>query len=61
MQRLAAAARKHPRPGHGVDPMPLVGLGDRRKAHDFPVFLGLHVAGEIVLVQPRETRCRWPA
>ncbi len=29
-----------------------VGLGDRRKAHHLRVFLGQHMAGEVVFVQP---------
>jgi len=32
--------------------MDLVRFGDRRKAYDLPILLGLHMTDEIVLVQP---------
>jgi|GEM_PF-5627102 len=52
VQRIALAPGKMPRPPHRLDRPGLVFLGDRREAHDFPIFLGQHVADQIVLVQP---------
>jgi hypothetical protein len=44
VQRLAPPPGKAPRPPHRVDRVRLVLLGDRREAHDLPIFLGQHVA-----------------
>jgi hypothetical protein len=52
VQRLADPPRKHERPQQRLDPMRLVGLGDRRKSHHLPVLLHQHMAGEVVFVQP---------
>jgi hypothetical protein len=48
MQCLAAASGKIPRPPQRLDLPGLVFLGDCREAHDVPIFLGQHVADEIV-------------
>jgi hypothetical protein len=48
MQRLAPPPRKVPRPPHRLDRVPLVLLGDRREAQRPPIFLGQHVADQIV-------------
>jgi hypothetical protein len=52
VQGLALPAGEDARPRQGIDDMPLVRLGDRRKAHDVPILLRQHVADQIVLVQP---------
>jgi hypothetical protein len=36
---------------HGLDPVTFVALGNRRQAHDVPILLRHHVAGEVVFVQ----------
>jgi hypothetical protein len=48
MQRLAAPPGKRVRPQLRVEGVALVVLGDRRQAHDLPILLRQHVAGEIV-------------
>jgi hypothetical protein len=48
VQRLALPPGKDPRPRQGVDPVGLVRLGDRRKAHEFPILLRQHMADQIV-------------
>ena len=48
MQCLAAASDKIPRPPQRLDLPGLVFLGDCREAHDVPIFLGQHVADQIV-------------
>jgi hypothetical protein len=48
MQRLAGAAVKALPAEYRLDPVPLVVLGNRRQAHDFPRLLRKHMAGEIV-------------
>ena len=52
VQGLAPPPNEFARPGQGVDHVPLVLFGDRRKAHDFPILLCQHVTDQIVLVQP---------
>ena len=52
VQCLAAPAGEMLRPEERVDQLALVVLGDRREAHDFPIFLRQHMADEIVFVQP---------
>ena len=52
MQGLARFAAEGLPAEHGLDPVQLVLLGDRREAHDLPRLLRQHVAGEVVLVQP---------
>jgi len=41
-----------PRSSHRLDCPNLALLGDRRAAHDLPIFLGKYVPDQIVLVQP---------
>jgi hypothetical protein len=41
-----------PRSSHRLDCPSLALLGDRREAHDLPIFLGKYVPDQIVLVQP---------
>jgi len=48
----AALPGKHVLAQLAVERPDLVVFGDRRKAHDLPILLRHHVAGEIVLVQP---------
>ena len=48
VQRLARFAAKALPSEYGLDPVPLVLLGDRRQAHDVPVLLRHHVTGEVV-------------
>jgi hypothetical protein len=48
----AALPGKRVRPQLRIEGVAHVVLGDRRRAHDLPIFLGQHVAGEIILVQP---------
>src|SRR5271166_1532152 len=52
VQCLAPPTGKMPRSPYRLDRVGFVLLGDRREAHDLPIFLGQHVADEIVLVQP---------
>ena len=52
VQRLAPPPRKVPRAPHRLNRVRLVLLGDRRAAHDLPIFLGQHVADQIILMQP---------
>jgi hypothetical protein len=52
MQGLAARPGENSRTGQGVDAVDLVFFGDRRKAHDLPILLRLHMTDQIVLVQP---------
>ena len=52
MQRLAAASGKMPRPQYRLDRPGLVLLGDCLEAHDLPIFLGQHMADQIILVRP---------
>ena len=37
---------------HGLDPVQLVLVGNRRETHDLPRLLRQHVTGEVILVQP---------
>jgi hypothetical protein len=46
-QGVVLAAGEDPRPRQGIDDMRLVGLGNRRKAHDVPILLRQHVANQI--------------
>jgi hypothetical protein len=48
MQCLAALPGKRVRPQLRIEGVALVVLGDRRQAHDLPILLRQHVAGEIV-------------
>jgi hypothetical protein len=52
VQLLAAPTGKMPRSSHRLDCPSLALLGDRREAHDLPIFLGKYVPDQIVLVQP---------
>jgi len=52
MQDLARAAAEGLLPEHGLDPVQLVVLGDRREAHHLPRLLRQYMAGEVILVQP---------
>ena len=52
VQRLAPPPAEDSPPRQSVDHVPLVRLGDRRKAHDLPILLRQHVADQIILVQP---------
>ena len=52
VQGLAPPPNEFARPGQGVDHVPLVLFGDRRKAHHLPILLRQHVTDQIVLVQP---------
>jgi hypothetical protein len=48
VQGFAAMPGENPRPGQGVDQVPLVLFGDCRKAHEFPILLRQHVTDQIV-------------
>jgi hypothetical protein len=48
VQRLAPPPSKIPRAPHRLDRVRLVLLRDRRETHDLPIFLGQHVADQIV-------------
>ena len=52
VQGFTRSAAKDLPPEHGLDPVPLVLVGNRRQAHDLPLLLGQYMAGEVVLVQP---------
>jgi hypothetical protein len=52
VQGLAALSGVQALVQFAVERPNLVLLGDRREAHDIPILLRHHMAGEIVLVQP---------
>ena len=52
VQRFASTAPEALRSPDRLDPVHLVGFGERRKAQDLPRLLREHVADEVVLVQP---------
>ena len=48
MQRLARLPAEGLPTEHGLDPVQLVLVGDRRETHDLPRLLRQHVAGEVI-------------
>jgi hypothetical protein len=52
VQSLAPTAREASRSPDRLDPVHLVGFGDRRKAQDLPMLLREEVADEVIFVQP---------